>query len=162
MTIRATDYAPAVELEFEDVIEALLVADRVVAPDDPHGYRDSVAAAFAAFGIVPPAERIVDLASEPLLYEGLNFSALRSDPDEVFRFVWQNAELLGIERDFHLRVEAVRPSVRVGPDGLVVNEIVADYVQTLNLTAAQARRLGVGLPGDLDPKLELSSGAAAR
>ena len=55
MTIRATDYAPAVELEFEDVIEALLVADRVVAPDDPHGYRDSVAAAFAAFGIVPPA-----------------------------------------------------------------------------------------------------------
>ena len=155
MTIRATDYAPAVELEFEDVVEALLVADRIVAPDDPHGYRDSVAAAFAAFGIVPPAERIIDLASEPLLYEGLNFTALRSDPDEVFRFVWQNAELLGIDRDYHLRVEAVRPSVRVGPDGLVVNEIVADYVQTLNLTAAQARRLGVGLPGDLDAKTEL-------
>jgi len=155
MTIRATDYAPAVELEFEDVVDALLVADRVVAPDDPHGYRESAAAAFAAFGIVPPAERIVDLGAAPLLYEGLNFTALRSDPDEVFRFVWQNAELLGIERGYHLRVEAVRPSVRVGPDGLVVHEVVADYVQTLNVKAAQGRRLGVGLPQDLDPKTEL-------
>ena len=155
MTIRATDYAPAVELEFEDFIDALLVADRVVAPDDPHGYRDSVAAAFAAFGIVPPPERIVDLAEQPLLYEGLNFVAMRSDADEVFRFVWQNAERLGIDRRFSLRVEAVRPSIRVGPDGLVVNEVVADYVQTLNVTAAEAARLGVTLPADVGAKTEI-------
>lgn len=148
MTIRSTDYAPAVELEFEDVVDALLVADEVVAPDDPHRYRDSVASAFAAFGIVPPG-RIVDLTEQPLLYEGLNFGALRSDADEVFRFVWQNADRLGIDRRYFLRVESVRPSVRVGPDGLVVNEVVADYVQTLNVTAAEAARLGVVVPPDL-------------
>ena len=43
----------------------------------------------------------------------------------------------------------MRPSVRVGPDGLVVNEVVADYVQTLNVTAAEAARLGVVVPPDL-------------
>lgn len=150
MVIRAIDYAPAVEFEFEDFIDAVLVADRVVAPDDRHGYRESVERAFAAFGIVPPAARIVDLAEQPLLYEGLNFIALRSDPDEVFRFIWQNAERLEIDRRLYLRVEAVRPSLRVGPDGLIVNEVVADYFQTLNVTAAEAAELGVAVPGDLE------------
>lgn len=155
MAIRAIDYAPAVELEFEDFIDAILVSDQVVAPDDRHGYRESVAKAFAAFGIVPPEARIVDLADQPLLYEGLNFIALRSDPDEVFRFIWQNAERLGIDRRYYLRVEAVRPSVRVGPDGLVVHEAVADYFQTLNVTAAEAAQSGVAVPADLEPTTQI-------
>ena len=155
MAIRAIDYAPAVELEFEDFIDALLVSDQVVAPDDVHGYRESVAAAFAAFGIVPPQAQIVDLAEQPLIYDGLNFIALRSDEDEVFRFVWQNADRLEIDRRYYLRVEAVRPSVRVGPDGLVVNEVVADYVQTLNVTAAEATALGLAIAPDLEPMTEI-------
>jgi hypothetical protein len=155
MAIRAIDYAPAVELEFEDFIDALLVSDQVVAPDDLHGYRDSIAQAFAAFGIVPPAASIVDLADQPLLYEGLNFVALRSDPDEVFRFIWQNASRLGIDRRYYLRVESVRPSLRIGPDGLIVHEVVADYVQTVNVTAAQAAPLGVAVPADLEPTTQI-------
>jgi hypothetical protein len=155
MAIRAIDYAPAVELEFEDYIDGLLVADQVVAPDDQHGYRESVANAFAAFGILPPQARIVDLAEQPLLYEGLNFVALRSDADEVFRFIWQNADRLGINRRYYLRVEAVRPSLRVGPDGLVVNEAIADYVQTLNVTASEAAALGVAVPDDLEPTTQI-------
>jgi len=151
MAIRAIDYAPSVELEFEDFLDALLVADEVVAPDDEHDYRASVRAAFAAFGIEQPAGRIVDLArsQERLVYANLNFSALRFDRDEVFRFIWQNAKTLEIDPAYYLRVEAVRPSVRVGPDGLIVNEVVADYVQTLNATAAQARELGVTVPADV-------------
>ena len=112
MTIRATDYAPAVELEFEDVVDALLVADEVVAPDDPHRYRDSVAAAFAAFGIVPRRAGSSTSTEQPLLYEGLNFGALRSDADEVFRFIWQNADRLGIDRRL---LPARRVRAAVGP-----------------------------------------------
>lgn len=155
MAIRAIDYAPAVELEFEDFLDALLVADQVVAPDDEHGYRGAVRAAFASYDIAQPMERIIDLADQPLIYENLNFAALRADRDEVFRFIWQNAERLDIDRRYYLRVDAVRPSVRVGPDGLVVNEVVADYVQTVNVSATEARDLGVAVPDDLDPTMQI-------
>jgi hypothetical protein len=157
MAIRAIDYAPAVELEFEDFLDALLVADEVVAPDDVHGYRKAVRDAFAAFGIEQPEGRTVDLAhaQQRLIYENLNFSSLRFDRDEVFGFIWQNAATLGIERDYYLRVESVRPSVRVGPDGLIVNEVVADYVQTLNTTAAKAKALGVTVPDDVKDETQI-------
>lgn len=140
MAIRAIDYSPAIELEFDDVLDAMLVSDEVVAPDDEHDYRGSVRKWFNAFGIRQPATKIVDLAREPFNYTHLNFTAMRADPDEVFRFVWQNADVLGVDRDLYLRIDAVRPSVRVGPDGLVVNEVVADYVQALNTTVADATR----------------------
>lgn len=155
MAIRAIDYAPAVELEFADFLEALLVADEVVAPDDEHGYRRSVGETFASFGIEPEG-RIVDLHTieQRLVYDNLNFTALRFDRDEVFRFLWQNADGLGIERDYYLAVESVRPSVRVGPDGLIVNEVVADYIQTLDATAAQVKDK-VELPDDLKEETEI-------
>lgn len=143
MTIRSLDYAPAVELEFEDVLEAILVADETVAPDDEHGYRPALEEAFGRFGIVRPLGRTVDLASDgaAFRYDGLNVAALRTSPDEAFRFIWQNRAPLGIESDWHLQVESVRPAVRVGPDGLVIAETVVDYVQMHDLTAAQAREL---------------------
>ncbi|MEJ7569182.1 MAG: hypothetical protein WKF41_13060 [Gaiellaceae bacterium] len=155
MAIRAIDYAPAVELEFEDFLDAMLVADEVVAPDDQHRYRDSVRTAFAEFEIEQPDHPVISLAKQPLLYSNINYVALRSDPNEVFRFIWHNAELLGIDREYYLRIESVRPSVRVGPDGLVVNETVADYVQTLNASVAEARKLGVDVPADIRNDLQL-------
>jgi hypothetical protein len=42
-----------------------------------------------------------------------------------------NLELLQIDPRFYLHVEHVRPSVRVGPDGIVVAETVAEYIQFL-------------------------------
>lgn len=148
MFIRALDYAPSVELEFDDVLDAMLVADAVVAPDDAHGYRDAVREAFGAYGIVQPADRIVDVAGTgaPLYYDHVNATALRTNPDEVFRFVWQNLDALGLRPDYELEVAAVRPAVRVGPDGLLVEEVVADYVQVLDLTGTQAGERGIGLP----------------
>ena len=68
-------------------------------------------------------------------YEHLNLVALRSSPEEVYQFIWNNAAVLGIDVRFPTRVERVLASTRVGPDGLIVNEILADYVQTLHTTA---------------------------
>jgi hypothetical protein len=157
MAIRGIDYAPSVELEFADFLDAVLVADQVVAPDDEHRYRPAVEKAFRAFGIVQPEQRIVDIAALPFTYTHLNFAALRSDRDEVFRFIWQNADALEIDRRYYLRVDSVRPSTRVGPDGLVINEIVADYAQTLTATAAAAAKAfpELELPAGLDPETEL-------
>ncbi len=156
MFVRGIDYMPPIELEFKDVVDSVLRADEIVAPDDDHGYRAALATAFAAFGIVADAGRIIDLATQPSpVYERMNYSLLRSDPDEVFRFVWENAPVFGIVRDYRLHVESVRPSVRVGPDGIVVPEVVADYVQSLELTAGELAQRGVTLPAGLDPATEL-------
>ena len=158
MALRALDYLPPVDLEFADVIDAVVTADQRLAPDDDHHYRDALTRTFAAFGITPPRHRIldqdrlgnsttpsVDAAYPPdpdtdttlgVRYEHLNLVALRSSPEEVYQFVWNNAAVLGIDVRFPTRVERVLASTRVGPDGLIVNEILADYVQVLHTTAA--------------------------
>ena len=157
MVIRAIDYSPPVEFEFEDFVDAIVVSDSVVAPDDDHGYRGLLQSAFAAFGISTPEPRIVDLttAERPPTYDGVNFTSFRSDRDEIFRFLWGNADMLGIDRRYHVRVENVRPSVRVGPDGLIVNETTADYIQMLDTTAGEAAGMGVALPDMLSPSTPL-------
>jgi len=154
MAIRSIDYAPALEFEFEDFLDAVLTSDEITAPDDEHGYRDSLRHAFAAFGIEQPQGRTVDLAEMPLGYRNVNFTALRADPDEVFRFIWQNADLLQVDRGLFLSVDAVRPSVRVGPDGLIVNEVVADYAQSVNSTAGELAGT-MEIPPDLAPETEI-------
>lgn len=157
MVVRGIDYMPPVELEFGDVLDSILKADEIVAPDDEkHDYRRLLTDAFAAFDIHRPEGRIVDLQEGPApVYERMNFAALRADEDEVFRFIWENAEIFSIDRDYRLRVESVSPSMRVGPDGLVVGEVVASYVQSLELTAAELSARGVKLPRRLAPDTAL-------
>lgn len=140
MVIRALDYLPPVEFEYEDLLEAILVSDAEMTPDDDRHYRRSLKEAFAAFGlVVDDRARIVDLTAQGWVprYHGLNWTAMRSDRDEVYRFLWENAAALGVETSHYTHVESVRPAVRVGPDGLVVNEVVADYVQRLELVGAE-------------------------
>ena len=147
MMTRGVDYLPPVELEFEDVVDSVLLADEVVAPDDEHGYRPALTKAFEAFGIHRPESRIVDVSRHAApVYERMNYAILRSDRDEVFRFVWENAEVFRIDRTWHTQVESVRPSVRIGPDGLSVAEVVATYVQSLDLTGGELNAHGVPLP----------------
>lgn len=148
MAIRSLDYTPPVEIEFEDFLEALVVSDAELAPDDSRGYRETLENAFAAFGVNRPSPGIVDLTqgSDQPRYHHLNFTALRTDRDEVFRFLWENAELLSVNRSFYTRVERIRPAVRVGPDGFVVAEAVADYVQILGGTAQELAALGLRVP----------------
>ena len=148
MLLRALDYLPPVDLEFADVIDSVLTADARLAPDDEHHYRDALATAFAGFGIVPPEHRILDedgvaapeRRKQPralgIRYEHLNLAALRSSPEEVFSFLWNNARVLGVDVRYPTRVERVLTSTRVGPDGLVVTEILADYTQHLTTTVA--------------------------
>jgi hypothetical protein len=150
MVIRSLDYAPAIELAFEDVLDAVLVADEVIAPDDQHHYRDALRDSFARYDIYQPAGRMIDLAqmTVPFRYDQINASALRSSKQEAYRFIWQNLGALELKPDWHLQVESLRPALRVGPDGLVVQEVICDYVQVLELTAGQARELAARLPDD--------------
>ena len=163
MLIRGLDYLPPVEFEFGDFVDAVTLADKEVEPDDNLGYRDKLVDRFARSGIVAPPGTSHDLLSGDFVprYHGMNFTAMRTDADEVFRFMWQNAAQLEIDTGYYTHVESVRPSQRVGPDGLIVTESVANYVQMLEMTA-----------GELQPRLPraatarrhgpVHAGAAAR
>ena len=158
MVIRAIDYCPPLELEYDDFIEALLVSDGEVAPDDEHGYRPSIARTFAAFGIAS-RDRVVDLSAMGALdYGGLHVAELRDRADEMFRFLWQNAAAVGLQDAYYATVDDLVPSVRVGPDGFVLQEVVATYRQMLNGTAAEIGALSAGrlrIPAGLDPRTAL-------
>lgn len=143
MCIRAIDYCPPVEFEFEDFLDGLLKADTQVAPDDEHHYRDAIKKAFAAYDIGLPPQRRVEIAKLKVRpkYERFNFGALRSDRDEVFRFIWENDELLAISLAFETHVESLHTATRVGPDGFVVQETIVTYQQRLDGSAAELRQL---------------------
>src|SRR5215475_13267055 len=154
MCVRAIDYLPPVEFEFPDFLAALLVSDAELVPDDKHGYREAVRSAFARWGIRAADTYVADLSQSSLtpVYRNLSYTALRSDTDEVFRFIWENLELLELDPRFYIHVEHVRPSVRVGPDGMVVAETVAEYIQFLEGTpAGLSRAIGLRTPADVPP-----------
>jgi len=158
MLIRGLDYLPPVEFEFGDLVDAVVLADEEVAPDDELGYRDALVGRFAASGVTRPPGQTFDLLGGRFLprYHGLNFASMRTDPDEVYRFMWENADQLGIDTSYYTHVDTVRPSQRVGPDGLVVSESVASYVQMLDLTVAELEhRFGRPLPAGLGPDARL-------
>ena len=117
--------------EFYRKLDALVTADAEVDPDDTFGYREAALAAFRGFGIEPPPTSTIDVLTERITYHGFNYTSLRSAPDEVFRFIWENRRTLGIDPTVYTFVENIRPSTRIGPDGLVVNEVLVDYVQSL-------------------------------
>ncbi len=158
MMIRGLDYLPPVEFEFADLLDAVVLADSEVAPDDDLHYRDLLQQRFAKSGIVPMPHTSTNLLTDDFepQYAGINFAALRTDRDEVFRFLWQNAAEFGIDTSMYLNVESVWPSQRVGPDGLIVVESVANYIQMLDLTAAEfAERSKQTLPESIPPTTPL-------
>jgi hypothetical protein len=132
MVIRALDYLPPVEPTFEDVVDAILTADESLVPMDDHGYRKSIYNAFAEFTIVRPELEESDLIRDPPKLSLLNFEEFSNDPDEVWKFLWQNGRKLGLDvQSFYTRVCDVQPSIRGGPDGFSYRETVVCFVQTL-------------------------------
>jgi hypothetical protein len=155
MLIRAIDYMPPVHVEFGDVLSAMLTSDIEIRPDDSqYLLRDRLVERFAAYGIRPASKRkdvpgIWEPPSGPLSYDRVHFESMRSDPDEVFRFIWENRVTLGLSEEAYTRVLSVRPCVRVGIDGFTLRETVAEYYQVANLTLDELRELKIQVPRGL-------------
>ena len=165
MAIRAIDYLPPVHLEFGDFLSALLTADVEVRPDDSRdGFRTRLLETFASYGILPATTRS---GREPgtwrppldsLAYAGAHHESLTRDPDEVFRFVWENRGALGLDESAYTRVLSVRPCLRIAPDGFALRETVAEVVQLLDVKASELAGLHVrklsGMPQSQRVRLE--------
>lgn len=166
MSIRALDYAPPTDLLFKDFLSALLTADFEAVPDDSrYKFRQVLRNNFMNYGIRPASSRSVGGESgiwDPppdLIYDRTHFESMRRDPDEVFRFIWENRthEGLHLSEDAYSRVLSVRPCYRVGPDGFVLRETVAEYIQIVTLLARElpSRKIKIpeGMPEDQEVTL---------
>ena len=158
MCIRAIDYCPPVDLQMGEFLRALITADHELVPDDPMGYRDALISAFAERGIYPPGVGQLcedSLLWQPPLramepVHALHFAILRfaGDPSlpasesELVRqaeALWDFITRPHVAKEFGLApaggdyepcmVESIRTSRRVGPDGQVLFDLVAEVTQ---------------------------------
>jgi hypothetical protein len=155
MAIRAIDYCPPTDLTFSDYLSALLTIDREVVPDDgKYGYRESLLKNFRGFDIDPAHGTDKDgtwkRCDQQLIYSRTHFDSMLSDKEEVFRFLWENRTQLKIAKEGYVEVQSVRPCIRIGPDGFVLRETVAEYVQILTLRAGELKgALGIKPPPEI-------------
>jgi len=151
--IRALDYMPPVHLTFQDALTAALTSDTQVRPDDQRfKLRHYLKEQFAAYGITPvAAEQPAQAdcwahAPENLRYDRVRFESMRSDKDEVFRFLWENRDALELQPDAYAKVTSVRPCLRTGIDGFVLRETVAEYYQVARLTPPELAERNISPP----------------
>jgi hypothetical protein len=142
--IRALDYMPPVHLTFSDALTAALTSDTQVRPDDARfKLRHYLKEQFAEYGIRPVAAKngtpadCWDPAPADLQYDRVRFESMRSDKDEIFRFLWENRTDLDLQTDAYAKVISVRPCLRTGVDGFVLRETVAEYYQVARLTPSE-------------------------
>jgi len=166
MWIRAVDYMPPVHLEFGDALSAAVTADFEVRPDDSrYELRACMLDSFRAFGFKPASTRrdgtgMWNAAPEDLNYDRVRFESLKTDKDEVFRFIWDNRGPLELQDGAYTEVLSVQPSTRIGVDGFVVRETVAQYYQVARLTPDELRAVGIRLPRDYERALHAKEQAA--
>ncbi len=168
MAIRALDYAPPVNLEFCDYLSAVLTSDMEANPNDSkYQFRKTLLESFVSYGIDPAARgggAALGTWEPPkgVRYDRTHFESMQRDPDEVFRFIWENRKTLRLFEDAFTRVLSVRPCVRIGPDGFALRETVAEYVQMLDLEAHELRSLKIDVPAGMpaDESVKLYGGGA--
>jgi len=152
MWIRAIDYMPPVHLEFGDALSAALTGDFEVRPDDTRfELRRHMVSAFRSFGFAPASDRkdppgVWHALPEEPKYDRVRFESMRTDKDEVFRFIWDNRDLLRLRARAYTEVLSVRPTVRIGRDGFTVRETVAQYYQVARLTPDEMASQGITAP----------------
>lgn len=154
IAIRAIDYCPPVDLTFSSYLSALLTIDSEVVPDDRYGYREALLRNFEAYGIKPSPDADADGSwrrfSRELVYSRTHFDSMLRDDEEMFRFVWENRGPLGLGEIGYIEVQSVRPSTRIAPDGFVLRETIAEYVQMLTVQAEELPSLHVDMPEGMD------------
>lgn len=164
--IRAIDYCPPTDIEFGDFASALLTVDSELNPADAkYGLRRHLLESFRSYGIHPTSRGKPDRQpgswdppppTSTFVYDRTHFENMKSDPDELFRFLWENKEHFRLHNEAHTRVLSVRPCVRVGRDGFMLRETVAEYHQTLKLYARELSQLRIRKPQGMPPDMEVT------
>jgi hypothetical protein len=150
--IRALDYCPPTDLQFGDFASALLTSDYEMYPkDDKYRFRATLRKSFNDYGIRPTSPGSGEPGAwhapecEPV-GDRTHFEAMQRDPDEAFRYVWENRTQFKLHAEAYTRVLSVRPCLRIAADGFALRETVVEYLQMLNIRAGELARLKVRRP----------------
>jgi hypothetical protein len=65
------------------------------------------------------------------------------------RFLWENRNALEVSADAMTAVNFVKPSVRTGPDGFLLRETVAEYLQLFDVVGGDLEAFGLRKPRDM-------------
>jgi len=149
--IRALDYCPPVDIRFGDFLRAIVTADFDLVSSDKYDFRMALIQAFRSRGIHP--EGAGSYSEEALLWRspedfsgkplprcaGLKFDVFKADDPQQRRangvalhaFAVKNADGLCLLRDDKIKIQArTHHEVhRVGPDGQVIFNVVAEITQ---------------------------------
>lgn len=165
MCIRAFEYLPPVDVTFGDYLRALVTADYELFPEDTFGQRSALIECFRQRGIYP--DEVRSLAEESLLWEsptglrvpmesfagelasaamGFNRErktvVTRDGAIKLHAFAKAHSKQLRLDPDRDIAVNGFHVNFRVGPEGKLVVEIVAQFIQT---DESYRERLG-GIP----------------
>jgi hypothetical protein len=81
---------------------------------------------------------------------------MKSDHDELFRFLWENRKPFKLNEQAFTRVLSVRPCVRTGRDGFVLRETVVEYHQKLTVFAGELFALKIRKPDEMPDDTEVT------
>jgi hypothetical protein len=171
--MRAIDYTPPIHLTFSDFRTALVTADFELRPEvDRFGFRAKLEEAFDDFGVPPAPDADPDTGrwdrnpaaagAVEIDYSRSRFEGMQRDPDEVFRFAWENRGGLGLSDEAFTRVASIRPAARIAPeDGAILRETVVEIVQQISVLGRELSAFGVSKPAGMtaDQPITLQGGA---
>jgi hypothetical protein len=166
MSIRAIDYCPPTDLQFCDFASGILTADWELNPkDDTYKIRARLLEWLRAYGIDPRSKGTRGRqegswdpppSTSALKYDQTHFESMKTDHDEVFRFLWVNRKDFRLFDQALTRVLSVRPCVRIGRDGFVLRETVIEYHQQLKIFARELAKLNIRKPYDMPDATEVA------
>lgn len=155
MSIRALDYLPPLNMTYRDFLSALLTADAEIESVDSYGYRDALIKSFAAYGILPASRTKSDGCwekpkyADDIIYGYSGHNEMSQDKESVFRFLWENRDTLELHEKAYTKIISVRPVSREGPNGRLLRETVAEYMQLMDIKASELKLLGIAKPRGL-------------
>ena len=158
IVIRAIDYVPPTNIVFPDFLSALLTVDHELVPsDERYDYRGHIRATFARYGILPAGggdgEGLWDAPGlsrgRELIYGFSGHAEMQWDREAAMRFIWENRRALKVDGDAVTSVNAVRPVIRVGPDGFLLRETVVEYFQLMDVKGGDLAGLRLRKPHDM-------------
>lgn len=166
MSIRALDYLPPLNMTFPDYLSALVTADAEIEPDDSYGYRKALIQSFAGYGIAPASRSQTDGCWEKprnedkIVYGFSGHAEMSHDRESVFRFLWENRKPLELHEQAYTKIISVRPVRREGPNGRILRETVAEYMQLMDIRAGELKFLNIPKPRGLsnDANIRLLGG----
>jgi len=166
MCIRAIDYCPPTDLQFCDFASAVLTSDWELNPkDEKFEIRATLLEWLKDYGILPRSNGLPGRQEgswdppphpEEFQYDRTHFDSMKSDYDELFRFLWENRKPFKLNEQAFTRVLSVRPCMRTGRDGFVLRETVVEYHQRLKVFARELSRLKIRKPVDMPDDTEVT------